>query len=288
MSSLPGWLEIIIRSFVLLIILFLITKWLGKKQLSQLNIFEYISGIVLGGIVAIQSSSVTNPIMYGILAMLVWFFIPLLVEMFSLKSKGFRDFAQGKSTVFIQDGKIMEDNLKKERYTADDLLENLRDKDIFHVADVEFAILEPSGVLNVLPKTEHKSLTPKDLGLKLAPQKEPQTVIIDGQMLLEPLANLALNPNWLEAELEKLNVSIENVFLGQADNDGQLTVDLYDDKIAVPSPSEKPLLLATLKKCQADLEIFSLATKNEQSKELYEKNSKKLEQAIRIVDPFLK
>src|SRR5690625_8044647 len=84
----------------------------------------------------------------------------------------------------------MEDNLKKERYTADDLLENLRDKDIFHVADVEFAILEPSGVLNVLPKTEHKSLKPKDLGLKLAPQKEPQNVIIDGQMLLEHLAIL--------------------------------------------------------------------------------------------------
>src|SRR5690625_2948153 len=101
-------------------------------------------------------------------------------------------------------------------------------------------------------------------------------------MLLEPLANLSLNPNWLEVELEKLNVSIENVFLGQADNDGQLTVDLYDDKIAVPSPSEKPLLLATLKKCQADLEIFSLATKNEQSKQLYATNSQKPEQTATV------
>src|SRR5690625_6776783 len=129
--------------------------------------------------------------------------------------------------------------MKKERYTANDILESIRYKNIFNAADDEFAILEPSVILNVLPKTEYKALTPKDLGLNLAPQKEPQTVIIDGQMLLEPLANLSLNPNWLEVELEKLNVSIENVFLGQADNDGQLTVDLYDDKIAVPSPSER-------------------------------------------------
>lgn len=284
----PGWIEVIVRSLSLLIVLFFITKWLGKKQLSQLNIFEYISGIVLGGIVAIHSITINSPFVYSLLAMAVWFIVPSAVDYFSLKSKSVRDFTQGKSSVIIQDGKIMEDNLKKERYSTDDLLENLRAKDVFNVADVEFAVLEPSGKLNVLPKTENKSLTAKDLGIKLAPKKEPQTVIMDGKMLLEPLANLSLNPNWLETELDKLNVSIENVFLGQADSDAQLTVDLYDDKILVPPPSEKPLLLATLKKCQADLELFSLATENEQSKQMYELNSIKLQQTIDKINPYLK
>ncbi|MGM8364302.1 DUF421 domain-containing protein [Virgibacillus sp. W0181] len=284
----PDWTMIILRSTTLLIVLFFLTKWLGKKQISQLSIFEYITGIVLGGIVAIHSFDLDSNILYGLIAMFVWFIIPYAVEFIALKSKTFRDFTQGKSTVFIQDGKIMEDNLKKEGFSTDDLLQHLRDNDVFHAANVEFAVLEPSGTLSVLPKKENQALTAKDLGITLAPEKEPQTVIMDGKIQLESLANLSLNQNWLETELEKLNVSIENVFLAQADNDGQLTVDLYDDKIAVPSPIEKPLLLATLKKCQADLELFALETNNEQSKQMYERNSQKLQQAIDTVSPYLK
>lgn len=284
----PGWITLIVKSLILLVALFFLTKWLGKKHLSHMNIFEYISGVVLGGIVAIHTVTSESNIIYGLIAMFIWFIIPFGVELFSLKSKTFRNFTQGKSTVFIQDGKIMEDNLKKEGYSTDDLLEKLRDNNIFLASDVEFAVLEPTGTLSVLPKRENRPLTAKDLGLNLAPDKEPQTVIMDGKVLLEPLANLNLNKNWLETELDKMNVSIENVFLGQADHDGQLYVDLYDDKLVVPEPSEKPLLLATMKKCQADLELFALATENVESKELYERNSRKLQHATELIRPFLK
>lgn len=284
----PDWIEIILRSLLLLVVLFFITKWLGKKQLSELNIFEYITGIVLGGIVAIHTSTLNSPVIFAILAMLIWFIIPYGVEHLSLKSKTFRNFTQGQSAVIIKDGKIMEDNMKKERFSTDDLVEQLRNKDVFKVSDVEFAVLEPAGRLNVMLKKDKQPLTASDLGVKLPPEKQPETVIMDGKMLLEPLANLSLNPHWLETELDKLNVSMENVFLGQADQDGQLTVDLYDDTIVVPEPTEKPLLLATLKKCQADLELFALATNNEASKAMYEKNSKKLQQAIDTVYPHLK
>ncbi|SET28124.1 Uncharacterized membrane protein YcaP, DUF421 family [Oceanobacillus limi] len=284
----PDWIQIVLRALSLVIILFFMTKWLGTKQLSQMNIFEYISGVVLGGIVAIHASTLDSPYYYAPLAMFIWFIVPYMVELISLKSKSFRNFTQGKSKVVIQNGKIMEDNLKKEHYSTDDLLENLREKNIFKVADVEFAVLEPTGKLSVLPKKENQPLTAKDLDIKLAPEREPQTVIMDGKVLLEPLANLSLNTNWLETELDKLNVSIENVFLGQVDSHGQLTVDLYDDKIAVPSPSQKPLLQATMKKTQADLELFALATENEDSKQMYEKNSKKLQEALDIVSPYLK
>lgn len=283
----PDWVIVILQSLLLIAVLFTITKLLGTKHISQMNIFEYISGIVLGGIVAIQTFDPDSNLLHGIIAILIWFVIPFGVEYISLKSKAFRNFTQGKSNVFIQDGKIMEDNLKKAGYSTDDLLEKLRDKDIFLASDVEFAVLEPSGSLNVLPKKENLPLTAKDLGIQIQPKKEPQTVIMDGKMLLEPLANLSLSKNWLETELAKLNVSIENVFLAQADTDGQLTVDLYDDKIAVPSPSEKPLLLATMKKCQADLELFALATENETSKKMYEENSKKMQQAIDKITRYL-
>jgi uncharacterized membrane protein YcaP (DUF421 family) len=283
----PDWIIVVIKSLVLVAALFFLTKWLGKKHLSHMNIFEYITGIVLGGIVAIHTVTPNSNIIYGLISMFIWFIVPFGVEYLSLKNKTFRNLTQGKSTVFIQDGKIMEDNLKKEGYSTDDLLEKLRDNNVFLASDVEFAALEPTGTLSVLPKREHRPLTAKDLGLKLAPDKEPQTVIMDGKVLLEPLANLNLNNNWLETELDKMNVSIENVFLGQADNDGQLTVDLYDDKLVVPEPTEKPLLLATMKKCQADLELFALATESIESKALYERNSRKLQHAIDLIRPYL-
>lgn len=282
------WLIVLIKSVAFIFILFFFTKWLGKKHISQLNIFQYITGFVLGGIVAITVIDPKANFMLGLIAMFVWFIIPFTIDILSLKSKTIREFVQGKSTVFIQDGKIMEDNLKKERFTTEDLLQHLRYNNMFNVADVEFAILEPSGTLSVLPKTDHKPLTPKDIDLKLAPTKEPQTVILDGKISVESLANLALNPGWLHTELEKLDVTLENVFLAQATSDAQLTVDLYDDKIAVPAPSEKPLLLATLHKINADLELFALATDNVRSKQTYENCSKKMRQAIEIVEIHLK
>lgn len=283
----PGWIEVVVRSVVFLIVLFVITKALGKKQMSQLDIFQYITGIVIGSIVAIHVTDYTTNAVHGFLALAVWFLITVTIEYTALKSKRFRNLVQGKGTVLIQNGKIMEDNLKKERFTTDNLLEELRNNKVFNAADVEFAVLEPTGKLNVLPKKEHQPITPKIIGTQVAPEKEPQTVIMDGHALLEPLANASLNTNWLETELDKMNVSIENVFLGQVDSDGQLTVDLYDDKLAVAQPTEKPLLLASMKKCQADLELFALETENQDSKLLYQKNSERMQEAIDKITPYL-
>src|SRR5690625_107244 len=283
----PVWLEIVLRSSLLLVVLFFMTKGLGKRQISQLSIFDYITGIVLGGIVAMHSFDLELNLLHGLIAMLVWFVIPLVIDFLSLKIKAIRDFVQGKGTVFIKNGKIIEENLQKERFTSDDLLQELRRKDVFHVADVEFAILEPSGSLSVLPKKETQALTPEMIGLKVAPIKQPVTVIMDGKLLPEALESLSLNPNWVETELEKLDLSIENVFLAQVDQDGQISVDLYDDGKSIPEPTEKPLLLATLKKCQADLELFALETENEDSKQLYEFNSQKLKQAIERLSPYI-
>lgn len=167
-------------------------------------------------------------------------------------------------------------------------MEKLRNNNQFLVSDVEFAVLEPTGELNVLPKKENQPVTLKDLNITPAPAKEPQTVIADGNILLEPLANASLNPTWLEAELEKQNVTIDNVFLGQVDHRGQLFLDLYDDHITVPEPAQSALLLASMKKCQADLELFALATDNPASKEVYDRNQKRMQEAVNRMEPYLK
>ncbi|QHZ45937.1 DUF421 domain-containing protein [Bacillus sp. NSP9.1] len=283
----PEWLDIIVRSVIFVIVLFLMTKLLGKKQLAELSVFEYIAGITIGGITSEVVMGLERSIINAIIAIVCFSSVPFLVEWVSLKNKKARDFLEGTGTVFIKDGKIMEDNLKKEKYSADELLELLRKKNVFNVSEVQFAILEQSGDLNVLLKKEHRPVTMKDLQMPYKSEKEPQTVIMDGEVLDEPLSVAGLNRRWLNEELDKLGVAMENVYLGQVDSDGQLSVDLYDDQIKVPSPQEKPLLLATIKKCQADLELFALATDSASAKAMYAKNAKKLKDMLKKLDPAL-
>ena len=284
----PEWLDVALRSVMFVIFLFFVTKVLGKRQIAQLSFFEYVTGITIGSIAAESIMGLDGNMFLGLLGIGIVSLIPFLGGLISLKSKKFRDFTEGKGTIFIKDGKVMEDNLKKERYTVDELLELLRNKDVFQVSDVQFAILEATGDLSVMLKKENQPLTPKDLNMKVASIKEPQTVIMDGKILDEPLATIGYSRRWLKTELEKLGVTIENVFIGQVNSYGELTVDVFDDKLQVPSPQERPLILATMKKCQADLELFALATENKDAKELYVKNSEKLQKAIDKVTHILK
>lgn len=285
--NLPGWLEVIIRSLSVLIVLFILTKIRGKKQISQLSLFEYIIGITIGDISAETSVGVKSNFFYGISSLLVWTIIPLIISFSTLKNKRVREIFDGKAAVVIKDGKIQEDNLNKEKYSVDNLMELLRQKNAFNIADVEFAVLEPSGDLSVLMKKESQPLTPKDIQLKVPSEKESQTVIMEGKILDEPLGLTGYNRAWLEAELQKLNIALDNVVVGQIDTYGKLTVDIFDDKIQIPKSQERALLLATIKKCQADLELFTLATESKEAKQMYKKNAERLANMIKRVEYLL-
>ncbi|GGC94581.1 hypothetical protein GCM10007216_26600 [Thalassobacillus devorans] len=284
----PEWIHIIYRGVLFLILLFLMTKLLGKKQISQLSFFEYISGITIGSIAAEVIMGLDNNIWHGIIGVAIFAVIPFFVEILSLHNKKIRDVVEGKGTVLIKDGKLLEDNLKKEKYTTDEILQLLRGKDVFQVNEVEYAVLEADGKLSVLLKKDNRPLTRKDIDLPSINEKEPHTIIMDGEMIDDKLASAGKNRAWLKQELDKQNVTIENVFLGQVDSSGQLTLDLYDDKIQVPKPQEKPLLLANMKKCQADLELFALATDSEKAKRLYAANARKLQESMDVLSPHLK
>lgn len=283
----PFWLEVILRTLLTIIAMLVFTRLIGKKQITQLTYFEYITGITLGSLAAYVS--VENSIHWGIalLAIGVWVLVSLLQEFLVMKSKVLRDLLEGKGTVLIKDGKVLEDNLKKERYTIDELLHQLRQKNAFHLADVEFAVLETSGELSVLKKSEKQPLTPSSLGIKVPNMTEPQTVIMDGKIQDEPLATAGYSRAWLKTELEKIGVTLENVFLAQVDSYGQLYVDVYDDQLQIPAPSNLALLWANLKKCEADLELFALATSDKQAKQMFSDASDKLNVQLEQLRPYL-
>ncbi|WP_336772825.1 DUF421 domain-containing protein [Paenibacillus sp. MMO-58] len=281
------WLEVTLRTFLAILVLFLLTKLVGKRQISQLSFFEYITGISIGNLAAYVSLDLEANWYLGLISLGCWVLVSVGIEFLQLKSKKGRDLIDSKATVLIKGGKVLEDNLKKERLTSDELLEQLRKKDVFRVADVEFAIMEPSGDISVLLTRENQPLTPAHLGIKVAPEHEPQTVIMDGKILDEPLSTVGLNRRWLATELEKIGVSLDNVFIGQVDAYRQLYVDLYDDHIKVPQPQLKAELYALLKKIEADLELFGLSTKNTDAKHMYERCAQEMRQVITKMKPLL-
>lgn len=284
----PEWVEIVIRSFSIIIGLFIISKLLGKKQLSKLSFFEYVVGITIGDIAGTLSMDAELNLVNGIISIFIWAIVPILISYISLKSPRFQEFVEGKPTIFIKNGKIMEDHLKKEKFTAQSLMEQLRKKGIFHAADVEFATLETTGDISVLLKKEKQPLVVGDIIENPAPIKEPQMVIEDGSIIDESLSTMGLSRRWLKEELDKIGVAPENVFLAQVDAYGQLYVDLYDDKLEVPAPQEKQLILASIKKVEADFEIFALQTENWEAKQMYLKNKNKLREMIEMLTPLLK
>ncbi|MFD2612665.1 DUF421 domain-containing protein [Paenibacillus gansuensis] len=231
--------SILVRSLGAVFFLFVLTRVLGKKQISQLTFFEYITGIALGELVGIMSTDLERVFYHGLISLAVWGFVPLAVEFISLRSKTVRNVLEGQGTVFIRNGNILEKNLKKERYSTDELLEQLRKKGVFQAADVEFAVLEPSGELTVLPTKENLPLTAKMLGIPMLSEQEPQTVMMDGAILKDTLKPRGLTEAWLKDEMDKRKIREEDVYLAQVDAKNRLYFDMKGVQIHRPEP-EKP------------------------------------------------
>ncbi len=278
---------VVVRTVLAIISIFVVTKLLGKRQVSQLSLFEYITGITVGSLAAYICLDLQANWYLGLMALGIWVLFSIGVEFLQIKSKKARDFIDGKARVLIKDGKILEDNLFKERLTIDELSEQCRKKNAFRLADIEFAMMEPNGEINIQLTTENQPLTPKHLGIQVNPLQVTQTVIMDGVILDESLSTIGLSKQWLETELDKLGIPANNVFVGQVDAYHQLYVDVYDDQLKIPKPQVRALLWTTLKKCQADLELFAMTTRDDRACKMYTTCAAKLEAQLAHMKPYL-
>ncbi|MTI81039.1 MAG: DUF421 domain-containing protein [Firmicutes bacterium] len=282
----PEWLNILLWSIGLFALTLLLVRLLGKKQASQLTLFDMETVIIVGVLVAgISVKLIPAPL--GLVALAVWTILPITLSFLSLKYKSVKDVVQGKESVLINHGKVMEDKLMEARLTSEDLLSRLRQKNVFQVADVEFAMLEPNGDVSVHLKKDKQPLDAKTMGVNVARHSVPQTVMMDGVVMDEPLTAMGLNRDWLHTELSKVGVDPENVFIGQVDSTGQLYLDLFDDAVQVPKPKAKELAYYTLKKCHADYETYALSTQNQKAKEMYAQSAFELKEIINELEPVL-
>lgn len=281
------WSILLFNSIILFFLGIIISKYLKRKTLARATPFDFISYAVIAVIIALISLNMLPNIYFGLTTLAIWVLMPILLDYSSMKSKWIYNVVHGKERVLIKNGKVMEDNLSKERITGQEFLQEMRSKKAFNLADVEFAVMETTGDINVILKADKKPVTASDLGEKVGSKSEPQTVILDGNILNEGLTNAGLNRTWLTTQLEIKGVSLENVFLGQIDSSGDLYIDLFDDMIQVPKTEIKDMLYASIEKCQADLMSFSLDSDNEEAKNIYSQDADKLKKIINKLEPYL-
>lgn len=223
-----NWLEVldvIVRSIISLITLFLVTKMLGKKQVSQLSLFDYVIGISIGNFAAEMTFNVDTQYVNGIVSVLIFGLVAYLVSIGTMKSIRMRRFFMGTPTIMIQDGKLLEKNMKKVHFDVNDLLEECRENGYFDLNEIDYALMEADGRLSILPKSDYKPVTIKDMKIKTQKQGLCANVVIDGKLIPNNLKNMDKNKKWLMHELKVRGYSnLDNILLATLDINEKITV----------------------------------------------------------------
>ncbi|WP_419960177.1 YetF domain-containing protein [Psychrobacillus sp. BM2] len=225
--------EMMLRTTISFLVLLILARLLGKKQLSQLTFFHYITGISIGSISAEIASQKETPFMDGLVALIWWTVLTLLMSYLSLKSPKIRTWIDDEPTIIIKDGEISTKSLKSSRLHMDDLLMMLREQSIFSIQDVHYAVLETNGELSVMKKVGMQEATKQDVKVPLTlPLFMPSEIISDGKIVKKNLDELDLTEDWVMKKLRKHGVdSVSDVFYAQLQTNGSLHISLRKNGI---------------------------------------------------------
>ncbi|WP_330602836.1 DUF421 domain-containing protein [Anaerosolibacter carboniphilus] len=205
--------------------LLLLTRIMGRKHLSELTYFDHIVSITIGSIIASIAVDRSINTLDGITATIVWSILPILIGYISLKNLTFRKIVDSEPLIIIQNGKLLDKNMSRIRYHMDDLLMRLRQKDVFDITEIEFAILESNSKLSILKKSSYNHVTPKDLNISTNYKGLMTELIINGQIMASHLKMLNLDTKWLSEQLQTRNIkNVEEVIFAGLQTDGQLYI----------------------------------------------------------------
>lgn len=207
-------LSLFVRCIVIYFFLLVAMRLMGKRQLGELQPFEFAITLVASELACIPMNDPTVPIIYGIIPVFTLFLVHIIITKLAVKSVRFRKVLNGKPVVVIEKGNLLPDVLKELNMNIDDLLEALRGNGYFNPGEVEYAIVETNGTMTVLPKSGNKPLTPADMDMKLPPAAMPITVIMEGNFMGANMVGL----DWLSKErvlrlLESIGMEQKDVLL---------------------------------------------------------------------------
>lgn len=219
------FLNICFRTILILIILFFITKMMGKKQISELNFFDYVVGITIGSIAADISLDIEKDMLAGIAALFIYGFISYIISFVSIKSIWARRFIIGVPTVLVEKGKIIESGLKKSKIDVNDLLTEARENGYFNLDEIDYAFMEVNGNISFLPKEKEKPVTKRDMKIKCSNEGLTVNAIIDSKYMANNMKAINKDKEWLDHEL-KVNGydNYDNILLATIDNNYKVTI----------------------------------------------------------------
>ncbi len=219
------FVKVFFMSIGSIIALFISTKVIGNKQMSELSMFDYINGITIGSIAAEMATALENDFYYPLMAIAIYTIVIWLISIISEKSLKSRRIFAGRSIILMENGKLFEKNLRTSKIDINDFLAQCRINGYFNTDDIDTAILEQNGKISFLPKSDTKPLTPRDINLSPEQEKLSQVVILDGHIMTENLKRSGNNKKWLESELKKQKIgNIKDVYLAECDNNNNLSV----------------------------------------------------------------
>lgn len=214
-----------LRTILILIILFFITKLIGKKQVSQLNLFDYIVGITIGSIAADISLDLEKNLIAGIVSVFLYGIISYIIAKSTMKSISLRRFISGVPTILMENGKIIESGLKKSKLDINDFLAEARTQGYFDLDEIDTAIMEINGSISFLLKEKDKPSSKSDVNAKLSNSGMPANVIIDSNYMENNMKAMGKDKKWLDHELKVLGYkNYEDILLATCDNNGKVMV----------------------------------------------------------------
>ncbi|MEW6695900.1 MAG: YetF domain-containing protein [Bacillota bacterium] len=226
------YLEIALRAVGAYLGMLLITRMLGKEQLGELSVGDFVNAIAIGSIAAAMATDHKENVIYYIIGLIIFGTLTYLTNITGLKSRAARKLLEGEPTIIIHNGKILEKNMRKERYSMDNLAMQLREKSVFNIADVEFAVLETNGDLSILLKSDKQPLTAGDIHVFTPYKGIASEVIVDGKLIQQNLQQNKLTMDWLNDRLRERGVkNIEEVAYASLDTSGNLFIDKYRDDL---------------------------------------------------------
>lgn len=215
---------IFIKSIGSIVALFIFTKIMGKKQVSQLNMFDYVLGITIGSVAAEIAVNLEAEFYKGIIVMAVYTAISLLVSYITTKSITLRRSITGVPVVLMENGKLLESGLKKAKYDVNDFLQEARNSGYFDISELEYALMEPNGKISFLTKSKYAPLTPSDMKIKVDYKGLVANLVIDGKIMEENLRQINKDKKWLMTRIKNNKASLEEILLLTCDSKEQIMI----------------------------------------------------------------
>lgn len=218
-------LGLIAKTFFLYIVVVVTMRVMGKRQIGQLQPFEFVVAMMISELAAIPLSEDDRKIHHALIPIGVLLASQLIMSYVSIKGVRIREIICGKPTLLIRHGKLLENNLKKEMYTINDLLEQLRFNSVQSIKDVEYALLETNGQLSVIVNSQKRPVTPEDLKIETKPESFSHDLIIDGKLIGRTLETLNLKREWVDQKLAEMGITdYSQVFYASIDKDNSILV----------------------------------------------------------------